>query len=63
MAIIKKILTKKFNGRPAGASIRIHENQLEYFIEQGLIEGKVKKTKTKKTETKVEADIDKNKIN
>tara|TARA_R100000995_G_C3478402_1_gene122365 strand:+ start:195 stop:374 length:180 start_codon:yes stop_codon:yes gene_type:complete len=57
MAYLTKILIKKHNGSPKGSSVRIHAHQLPYFIENGLIEGKIKKTKTK---AKVEADIDTN---
>tara|TARA_R110000787_G_scaffold87489_3_gene186376 strand:+ start:3029 stop:3208 length:180 start_codon:yes stop_codon:yes gene_type:complete len=44
----KYILLKKLGNQKKGSSILIHEFQKEHFIEKGLIEGKIKKTKTKK---------------
>ena len=43
---MKKVkLIKQFDGLKKDGMIFIHENQTEYFVDKGLIEGKTKKTK------------------
>ncbi len=54
MAHKKYILIKDFESQKVGGSIIISENQVDYFVENGFIEGKKKKTKTK---TKVAAGL------
>tara|TARA_R110000803_G_scaffold48061_2_gene99897 strand:- start:2539 stop:2745 length:207 start_codon:yes stop_codon:yes gene_type:complete len=44
----KHILIKDFNSQKKGSGVIISENQIEYFIENGLIEVKGRKAKTKK---------------
>lgn len=57
----KHILIKKFGNLKKGGSILIHENQEEYFMKKGLIEGKETKTKTKKqVEVQIDTEIDNN---
>ena len=43
----KYILIKDFNSQKKGSAVIISENQVEYFVEKGLIEVKGEKTKTK----------------
>ncbi len=47
----KYILIKDFGSQKKGSGIIISENQIDYFVEKGLVEVKGKKTKTK---TKIE---------
>tara|TARA_R110000751_G_scaffold119032_2_gene219507 strand:- start:914 stop:1123 length:210 start_codon:yes stop_codon:yes gene_type:complete len=48
MAHKKYILIKDFESQKIGGSIIISENQVDYFVENGYIDGgKKKKTKTK----------------
>lgn len=47
MAHKKYILIKDFESQKIGGSIIISENQVDYFVENGFIDGEKKKTKTK----------------
>jgi hypothetical protein len=63
MAHKKYTLIKDFGTQKAGGSVIISENQVAYFIEEGLIEGEKKKKKKTKTKTKeVEANNDEDTI-